>query len=122
MLIYLVFSHKLLIYNYNRVKLMQVFAIIAVVWSMLLTIVFDLVAGDDIDSDVQINFAVFQFSGWAFIFLIFFLLYRREPNVFLKPKMKYDVMKLFRFMFGKSDLKTTQKTLKKYREEYVEEE
>ena len=122
MLIYLVFSHKLLIYNYNRVKLMQVFAIIAVVWSMLLTIVFDLVAGDDIDSDMQINFVVFQFSGWAFIFLIFFLLYRREPNVFLKPKMKYDVMKLFRFMFGKSDLKTTQKTLKKYREEYVEEE
>ena len=52
------------------------------------------------------------------IFLVFIVLFKREPTVFLKPKVKYDVMMLFKFMFGKTDLENSRiKTSKKYREE-----
>ena len=38
----LIVSHKLLIYNYKRIQLMQVFAVSSVVWSVLLTTIFEL--------------------------------------------------------------------------------
>ena len=45
----LIVSHKLLIYNYKRIQLMQVFAVTGVVWSVLLTTIFDLGVGEKVD-------------------------------------------------------------------------
>ena len=45
----LIVSHKLLIYNYKRIQLMQVFSVTGVVWSVLLTTIFDLGTGEEIN-------------------------------------------------------------------------
>ena len=45
----LIISQKLLIYNYKRIQLMQVFAVSGVVWSNLLTTIFNLATGGEIN-------------------------------------------------------------------------
>ena len=48
----------------------------------------------------------------------FFYMYRKEPKVFLKSEAKYGVMDLFKFMFGKKDLKQSiSRVSQRYKEE-----
>ena len=80
---------------------MQVFAIGGVLWSILLTTVFDLGTNGEINFGYQIGFSILQIFGWALLLFIFFIAYKRLPSMFYKFKVKYNVTELFRFMFGK---------------------
>ena len=98
---YLIFSYKLIVYNHKRLQLMQVFGIGGVMWSILLTTVFDLATNGEINFSYQIGFSVLQIFGWAIMFFIFMISYKRMPAMFYKFRVKYNVTELFRFMFGK---------------------
>ena len=80
---------------------MQIFSIIGVLWSVLLTTIFDLAIEREIKSNYQITFSVLQIFGWVLILLLFYLTYKKQPAIFYKFKERYNVTELFRFMFGK---------------------
>ena len=73
----LLISWKLLIYNYKRIQLMQVFAVCGVVWSVLLTTVFDLITEGEIVFLEKIIFFIFQTAGWWIILTIFLFLFKK---------------------------------------------
>ena len=54
----LLYSYKFRIYNHIRLELMQVFSIIGILWSVLLTTVYDLATNGEINFSYQIVFSV----------------------------------------------------------------
>ena len=88
-------------YNHKRLQLIQIFVAVGLLWSILLTTIFDLVTKGEINSSNQIVFSVFQMSGLALILLLFYIIYKKQPEMFYKFKIRYNVTELFRFMFGK---------------------
>ena len=55
----LIFSYKLRIYNFKRIKLMEISAISGVVWSVLLTTIFEITTEGEINLEMRILFITF---------------------------------------------------------------
>ena len=73
----LIVSYKLLIYNYKRIQLIQVFSVSGVVWSVLLTTIFDLGTEGEVNETMKVLFITFQILGWICILFVFFLLFKK---------------------------------------------